>query len=317
MDGATKLQNEAGFSATLLDRGAGIQAIGVPTSRGVVQAVLGYRDSADYRSDRYYLGVTVGRYANRIRAGALTLPDGVYPLPVDPRTGHCLHGGPRGFHSRIWRREPTTSETMVSYRLRSPDRDQGFPGELAVAVTYTLLPGAALAVDYLATTTQTTAVSLTNHAYFNLHGDGSTVDGHRLSIRASRFTPTDRDKIPTGEVVDTRGTPMDFRADRLLGANDVYDVNFALDDGASSLRPVATLSSPKTGLCLIVHTTQPALQLYTGDGLGEPFAPRAGLCLETQQFPDAPNCPAFPSAVLTPDQVYTHRTVFEFHELPV
>ncbi|MEL7536550.1 MAG: aldose epimerase family protein [Pseudomonadota bacterium] len=316
MGGATTLQNAAGFSVTLLERGAGIQAIGVPSRRGIVQTVLGYPDPDDYLNDRYYLGSTVGRYANRIRGGHLALPDGAHQLPVDAVTGHCLHGGPSGFHCQHWQREPSANDATVSYRLKSPDGDQGFPGELAVTVTYALLAGTALAIDYVAATTQTTAINLTNHAYFNLHGDGSAIDGHCLSIRASRYTPVDADKIPTGELHDTHRTAMDFSTERALSSDDVYDTNFALDPGAKALRPAATLRSPKSGLQLIVHTTQPALQLYTGDGLGEPFGPRAGLCLETQHFPDAPNCPAFPSALLTPEQTYAHRTIMEFRESP-
>ncbi|CAL8969572.1 Aldose 1-epimerase [Propionicimonas sp. T2.31MG-18] len=285
--------------------------------------VLGSRHIPDYLGRNLYLGMTIGRYANRIARARFTL-DGVENC-LDANEGRTqLHGGTGGFHARTWEISEQTLST-VEFSLVSPDGDQGFPGELLVSVRYELLPGGAQ-VTYRATTDEATVVNLTNHAYFNLKGEGcGSTDDHELVVHASGYTPAGSDLIPTGEVRDVTGSAADFRGGQLLGPsraaavaegialNEGWDHNFVVD--GDGFREHCRLTGPD-GTVLRILSDQPAIQVYCGDHFdgsqigtsGRPYARRAGIALETQHFPDSPNQPAFPTTVLRPDEEYTSTT---------
>lgn len=317
---AITLKSPAGMEVTLLDYGATIQAIRVPTEAGVIDAVLGYADFDDYLRDEFYLGATVGRFANRIAAARFAIDDNVYSLdPNEGPAGTCLHGGKDGFHQRFWQMRSLENDAAVEYSYVSPDGEGGFPGKLEVTVKYQIVTDYSLLIDYTATTDSETMVNLVNHAYFNLDKQQQSIDSHSIRIEADQFTPVDSDKIPNGEIRAVEDTRFDLRHPTALhtaSAEDAqhrqYDHNFVLRNSSKLPQRVATLASPQSGLTMHLHTTQVALQLYTGEYLTEPFRPRAGLCLEAQGFPDAPNQPAFPSARLAPGDVYQQRTIYEF-----
>lgn len=306
------------MEVTLLNLGATIQAIRVPTGSGAVDAVLGYADIDDYVRDDFYMGATVGRFANRIGAARFSIDDNVFS--VDPNeAGNCLHGGRDGFHQCFWQMRSLENEVAVQCSYVSPDGDGGFPGRLEVTVKYQLVTDYSLAIDYKATTDSDTVVNLANHAYFNLDRQQQSIDSHDIRIEADQFTPVDANKIPSGEIREVEGTRFDLRRRTAMrtsssedGQGRQFDHNFVLRNGDGMLRRVATISSPQSGLTMHLHTTQAGLQLYTGDYLTDPFRPRAGLCLEAQGFPDAPNQQAFPSARLAPGNVYQQRTIYEF-----
>jgi len=315
---AITLRSPAGMEVTLLNFGATIQAIRVPTESGVVDAVLGYTNLDDYLHDDFYMGATVGRFANRIGAARFSIDDNTFS--VDPNeNGNCLHGGRDGLHQCIWQMRSLEDEAAVQYSYVSPDGESGFPGKLEVTVKYQIVNDYSLVIDYEATTDSDTVVNLTNHAYFNLDKQQQSIDSHDIQIEADQFTPVDGDLIPSGEIREVEATRFDLRrrtAMRTSGSEDgqgrQYDHNFVLKNGDGMLHRVATLSSPQSGLTMHLHTTQAALQFYTGDYLTDPFRPRAGLCLEAQGFPDAPNQPAFPSTRLAPGDVYQQRIIYEF-----
>ena len=309
----------------VLSTGAAVRGLVVTGPDGSeTDVVLGHRDVEAYAAVGGYFGVVVGRVANRIDGGRFSLDDVEYVVPTNDR-GHALHGGPDGYDLREWDVESTGPEA-VTLSLTSPDGDQGFPGELRVSVTYTLSPGE-VAINYVATTTRVTVVNLTNHAYFNLDGEGrGTIDDHLLQVHADATTPVRPDMIPTGEVAPVDGTPFDLRRPRRLsdvlaepseqlGHAGGLDHNFVLS--GSGLRPAARLTG-RSGLGLEVLTDRPGLQVYSGayfDGSvvgpsGVRYTERAGIALETQGFPDAPNHPHFPSVVLRPGETFSSRTVW-------
>ncbi|MFD7387263.1 aldose epimerase family protein [Streptomyces sp. NPDC059852] len=301
----------AGVRARVLSYGGIVQSLEVPDRDGrTADVVLGFADLDGYVTHPGpYLGALIGRYANRIAGGRFPLDGVTYAL--DPNTPpNSLHGGARGFDKRVW------DVTPVEHGLRltrvSPHGEEGFPGRLEVTATYTLEADGALRFVYEAVTDAPTVVNLTNHSYFNLAGaDSGDAGGHELRLDASRFTPVDADLIPTGALEDVTGTRFDFRRTRKVGSG--YDHNFVLDKGVTEdAREVAELYDPSTGRVLTVATTEPGLQLYTADQLGEPFSPGDGIALETQHFPDSPNRPEFPSTVLRPGQVYRSETVYAF-----
>lgn len=312
------LRSPAGMEVTLLNFGATIQAIRVPTESSVVDAVLGYSNCEDYLRDKFYMGATVGRFANRIGAARFPIDGNVFS--VDPNEGeNCLHGGRDGFHQCFWQMRSLDNEAAVQFVYTSPDGESGFPGNLEVSVNYQIVADYSLVIDYTATTDSGTVVNLTNHAYFNLDKEQQSIDSHDIQIQADQFTPVDDDKIPSGEIREVEATRFDLRrptALRTRNSEDAecrqYDHNFVLKNGEEILHRAATLSSPQSGLTMHLHTTQAALQLYTGEYLSDPFRPRAGLCLEAQGFPDAPNQPSFPSTRLAPGEVYQQRIIYEF-----
>ncbi|CAM5617179.1 aldose epimerase family protein [Streptomyces chartreusis] len=301
----------AGVRVRVLSYGGIVQSLEVPDRDGHrADVVLGFAGLGDYLTHPGpYLGALIGRYANRIAGGRFPLDDLTYAL--EPNTPpNSLHGGERGFDKRVW------GVTPVEHGLRlervSPYGEEGFPGRLEVTVTYTLDADGALRIAYEAVTDAPTVVNLTNHSYFNLAGAGSgSAGGQELRLAASRFTPVDADLIPTGALDDVTDTRFDFRQARKVGAG--YDHNFVLDKGVTATaQEVAELYDPSSGRVLTVATTEPGLQLYTGDHLPEPFAPGDGIALETQHFPDSPNRPEFPSTVLRPGEVFRSETVYGF-----
>jgi aldose 1-epimerase len=246
-------------------------------------------------------GKTIGRYANRIARGAFTLDGATFALLTNEGR-NTLHGGPDGFSKRTWE-VAAQSAASVTFALRSPDGDQGFPGALECSVRYTWSNENALCIDYAATTDTPTVVNFTNHVYFNLTGEaGRSIAQHRLQLAASRYTPVDAESIPTGEVVAVDAL-RDFRTERDVGTA-AFDCNFALDGYDGTLRYAATLTDPESGRTLVVETTEPGVQLYTG----KPGA----IALETQHFADAPNHPNFPSTVLRPGAAFASTTIYRF-----
>ncbi|MBH5135462.1 galactose mutarotase [Streptomyces sp. NA03103] len=299
----------AGVRVRVLSYGGIVQSAEVPDRDGnTADVVLGFADLDGYlRHPEPYLGALVGRYANRIAGGRFPLDGRTYA--VVPNEGpNTLHGGERGFDKRVWDVEAVTGGVRLS-RV-SPHGEEGFPGRLEMSATYTLDGSGALRIGYEAVTDAPTVLNPTNHSYFNLSGSGHA-GGHELRLAASRITPVDAGLIPTGGLDDVTDTRFDFRRARKIGSG--YDHNFVLDKGVTdAAEEVAELYDPASGRVLTVATTEPGLQLYTADHLGEPFAPGDGVALETQHFPDSPNRPGFPSTVLRPGEVFRSETVYRF-----
>lgn len=311
------LESTSGMRVNILNLGATIQSIQVPTNDGLVNTVLGFENYEDYRSDTSFLGATVGRFANRIQDARFEMDGQTYLLDADELTGgHCLHSGASGFHRQFFTLDRGSERNSIECLYDSPDGEGGFPGNLKVSVNYQIVNGNMLVLDYRATTDRDTVVSLANHVYFNLDQQLRTIDNHYVSIDADRYTPIDAAGIPSGELRDVAASDFDLRQSRRLCAGSKvlqFDHNFVLSESAGVMRKAAALYSPNSGLCVRIHTTQPGLQLYTGHHLADPFQPRQGLCLETQSFPDAPNQAVFPSARLAVGETYHETTVFEFH----
>lgn len=321
---ATVLLEDEGFRIELLAQGATMRRLEVRLADGSWRnVVLGARAAADYRGANRYLGSTLGRVANRLTGARFAL-DGVDHEVDANEPPNTLHGGAGGFDVQAWQLAGRGPD-WVEFSLVSPDGDQGFPGEVRVSARYELVHGGA-GVTYRATTDAPTVVNLTTHPYVNLNGEGSgNTDGHVLTVHASRFTPTDADGLPTGEIRDVAGTAVDFRAGQVLAdalrgvqagglaRNDGLDHNFVVD--GSGLREHCRLTGAD-GVALTILSDQPALQVYTGehfDGTqvgtsGRAYVRRAGLALEAQGFPDAPNHAGFPSVVLRPGEEYVHAT---------
>jgi aldose 1-epimerase len=318
----------------LISFGAGIISLRVPDRAGHFEnVVLNFPDLTGYVRNHgseapNFFGSTIGRYANRIANARFILGGKEYRLAKN-NGQHSLHGGPGGFYNVVWKAEPAANR--VGFLYVSKDGEEGFPGNLKTSVRYSL-SGSQLKIDYLATTDALTVVNLTNHAYFNLAGAGNgSILAHQLKLFASRFTPTDAGAIPTGELRSVAGTPMDFRRAMAIGARiDVeeeqlhfglgYDHNFVLDGGADALKPAGELYEPSSGRLLEISTTEPAIQFYSGNFLdgsivgksGTRYEKHAGLCLETQHYPDSPNHPEFPSTVLRPGQTFRSTTILKF-----
>ncbi|MEX2044577.1 MAG: aldose epimerase family protein [Opitutus sp.] len=330
------LQNPGGLRAEISDYGGTLVRLLVPDRHGRLRdVVLGFDSLAGYLAHSPYFGCIIGRFGNRIAAGRFTLGGQTYQLATNNAPGGTpchLHGGLQGFDKKIWSAEPFSSPGGQALRLslRSPDGEEGYPGNLDVTVTYTLGADNALRLDYTATTDRPTPLNLTNHTYFNLAGEGAgDVLGHVLTLNASHYTPVNAGLIPTGEMAPVAGTPFDFRTphtigDRIEQANEQlrlgsgYDHNFVLDSHKNSPTPAATAIEPQSGRILEVLTTEPGVQFYTGNFLagkfpgknGHSYPRRGGFCLETQHFPDSPNQPHFPSAILQPEQTFRSTTVF-------
>jgi aldose 1-epimerase len=308
----------------VLTYGAVLQSVRVPDAAGdVADVALGYDDLAGYLGDTTYVGAVVGRFGNRIADGRFTLDGTEHVLPQNHGTS-CLHGGPEGFHTKLWSAREVPGGVELS--LTSPDGDSGFPGTLATTVTY-VLDDDGLTLTYDAVTDRPTVVNLTNHAYWNLAG-GGTVEDHVLELPASRFVAVDERLIPTG-LAPVEGTPMDFRSPRRIGDRlrdgseqlrhaQGYDHAW-LPDG-EGMRTAARVTDPSSGRVLEVHTDQPSVQFYSGNFLdgsvfgrgGRAYRQGDGLCLETQHLPDSPNRPEFPSTVLRPGERYATTTRFSF-----
>jgi aldose 1-epimerase len=306
-----RLANAAGLILCTTPFGGAITSLLLPDREGqIADVVLSYAGLGDYADDRFFLGTLIGRFANRIARGRFSLDGRTFRLPINNGENH-LHGGPAGFHKQLWDAEPFTEGGTAGLVLRrvSPDGEAGYPGTLKAEITYRWESPATLEVSYRATTDAPTPVSLTQHSYLNLAGEGDVL-GHVLEIEADQFTPIDEGLIPTGGSAAVAGTPFDFRVARPIGRG--YDLNFPLRAAEAGLRRAARVADPRSGRTLTVFTTEPALQLYTGNHLEKPFPRHGGLCLEPQRFPDAPNHPEFPSAILRPGQEYRSRTRMVF-----
>ncbi|SCM77060.1 Aldose 1-epimerase [uncultured Pleomorphomonas sp.] len=302
-----------GLKAVFSPAGAQLVALYIPTrSGGPVQTVIGSSGRLDAPDGDGWAGTICGRYANRIAGAGFTLDGVAYKLPANDGTKQ-LHGGASGFGHLAWQGEKAGGE--VVFRLDSPDGDMGYPGALAVTAAYGF-DGHTLFLEMTATTTKPTVVNLTHHVYWNLLGKGDIL-GHLLQIPASRYTPVDADKIPLGPLAEVAGTRFDFRDKRPIAGP--YDHNFVLDAGRGALHLGARAVEPVTGRTLEVWTTEPGIQLYTGEhftpAIKAPFSEQiknAGFALEPQTFPNAPNEPGYPSAVLRPGETYRHRIEWRF-----
>lgn len=330
------LKSGHGIEVSVMTYGAIITAIRTPDkSSHVADVALGFDSLAGYLASPPYFGAIVGRYANRIAGGRFKL-DGVEYHLARNNGPNSLHGGQRGFDKVLWTPEPFENDSAVGVKMRyeSPDGEEGYPGAVSVLVTYTLTAAGELIVDYDASTTKATPINLSQHTYWNLHGEGSEggITDHVLTINASAFTPVDSTLIPTGRIAPVAGTPFDFREQTAIGARiDTpdeqlrfgrgYDHNWVIDGGGQGkLVRAARLEDPVSGRVLEVRTTEPGIQFYSGNFLdgtikgkaGHFYVHRSGLCLETQHFPDSPNHQNFPSTILRPGERYQSRSVFAF-----
>ena len=325
------ITNAAGASATVITYGGRLISLKMPDRTGRMdEVILGFDALSSYEKDSSGQGALIGRYGNRIARAQFTLNGTVYHLAQNDGRNH-LHGGNAGYAARVWDAE-ITGESSVTLRLCSPDGEENYPGTLLIAVCYTLTDDNALEIHYTAQTDRDTVINLTNHSYFNLssceHGD---VLAHILQVESDAITEANSDLTPTGKLLSTTGTAFDFTSPKTIG-QDIgcgdrqlilaggYDHNFVLR--GEGLRRVATLFSPDTGRCMDVVTDQCGIQVYSANFLncaelpfrgGRPQEPRAAICLETQHYPDSPNHPEFPSAVLRPDQPYDTATIFRFY----
>jgi aldose 1-epimerase len=313
------LRNKHGVEVSITNYGGAITSILAPDRNGVfADVVLGYDTLDEYMKNPRYLGALIGRFANRIDRGKFSLNGVEYQLAQNNGKNH-LHGGNKGFDKRVWKASETTDGVHLEHF--SPDGEENYPGNLNVAVDYSLNDENELRIDYHATTDKDTIINLTNHSYFNLRGQlHGTILDHELMLRAGSFTPVSEDMIPTGEIRSVDGTRMDFRIGRVIGDGG-YDHNFVLDEWDHGLiRSVARLREPKSGRVMEVRTTQPGIQFYSGNFLdgsligkgGLRYVKYAALCLETQHFPDSPNQPNYPSTVLRADRIYNEITVYKF-----
>ncbi len=331
-----RLVNGRGNSVSFIALGGVITAIEMPDRRGSRgNIVLAFGDLEAYETQRVYLGCIVGRYANRIAGARFSLDGLEYRLTATNGTS-CVHGGRRGFDKAEWSVSQVTVQS-ATLAYRSPDNDEGFPGNLDVTVRYTLTDADELEIDYEAVTDAPTIVNLTNHSYFNLAGEGSgDILGHQLEVRARTYTPADSNLIPFGALAPVEGTPFDFRQPTAIGARIQtphpqmiasmgYDVNYVIDrENQEGLALAARLSEAHSGRIMEELTTQPGLQLYTGNlldgtivGVGKRlYRQTDGVCLETHHYPDSPNKPSFPSTVLRPGNVYRSATVYRFAVAP-
>ena len=326
------LINRRGMKARITNYGGIVVSLTAPDRKGkMADVVLGYNNLADYVKATPYFGAIAGRYANRIAGGKFTLDGTTYTLATNNGPNH-LHGGKVGFDKKLW--DAKTRLTMrgpeLDLRYLSINTEEGYPGNLWTHIIYTLTNDNELRLDYSAMTDKPTVLNLTHHSYFNLRGEGNgDILGHHLMLNADRFTPIDSTSIPTGKLQSVRGTPFDFRAYHAIGqrinADNLqlkngkgYDHNFVLN--GKGFRTAARVYEPTTGRTMTVSTTEPGVQLYSGNFLdatnigksGVPYKFRTGFCLETQHFPDSPNHPKFPTTTLRPGKVYRQTTIYRF-----
>ncbi len=327
------LSNDSGMSVDILEFGGVIRTLSVPDRDGnVANVVLGFETLTEYVKSRAFFGCITGRYANRIANARFTLDGTTYQLATnnDP---NALHGGHRGFDRFVWRAEGIRDDAGAGVRLHrvSPDGEEGYPGELAVSVTYRLTATNDLIINYVAETTDPTIVNLTNHTYYNLAGEGTgDIYNHELTLNASRFLPTDATSIPLGTLAPVAGTPFDFTSAQPIGTRIRsrheqlqfglgYDHSYVIDRSTSddsTLMLAAILRDPVSGRTLHLSTTEPGVQVYTGNQLtgaivgtsGRAYRQGDGIALETQHFPDSPNRPEYPSTVLRPGETFRSTT---------
>lgn len=330
------LESGAGLTAKVMTRGATLVELHAPDKDGeIADVILGFDDVSGYESDaNSYFGCTTGRVCNRIAKGKFTLEGKEYSLAINNDPNH-LHGGiEKSLDKVVWKARPFSNDRGqgVSFLYTSSDGEEGYPGNLTVKVTYLVMKGKnTLSIRYTATTDKATPVNLTNHAYFNLGGQGSeTILNHRLRLNADKYTPTDDTLIPTGELASVEGTPLDFRKQKKIGAQiselvDTsamgYDHNYAINAPADGkkMRQAGALIEPKSGRVLRIQTTEPGIQFYSGNFLsgvtgkdGKTYAHQSACCLETQHYPDSINHPEFPNTVLKPGEEFVSQTLYQF-----
>jgi aldose 1-epimerase len=332
---AYALSNAQGLEARISTYGGTLLSLLVPDQQGqMADVVLGFDDPLAYLGDHPKFGTLVGRYANRIAQGRFTLDGQTYQLACTDGPHH-LHGGVEGFDRKLWSAETVSLPEGQSLRLSylSPDGEEGYPGNLQVAATFTLTESNVLQIAYEATTDQPTVLNLTHHGYFNLRGKGD-VRTHELQLMATHYHPVDQTGLPTGEIAPVKGTAFDFRESKALkvglDSDDPqvrlrkgFDHNFVLPRKDEPLaQAIAMVCDPRSGRTMEVYTTQPGVQLYTANFLtdtpgkgGQVYQPYAALCLETQHYPDAPNQPEAPSPVLRPGETYQHAVAYRFSTL--
>jgi aldose 1-epimerase len=331
------LTNANGMEVKVTNYGGIITSVVVPDRDGNMENVtLGFTTLDEYVEGHPYFGTITGRYANRIARGTFDIDDENFYLALNngPNT---LHGGEKGFDKVVWAAEEVSGQGEVGVKLSrvSPDMEEGYPGNLDVEVTYTLTDNDEIRIDYHATTDEPTHVNLTNHAYWNLAGEGSgTAEDHELTLMASNYTPVDASLIPTGEIAPVAGTPLDFTSPHAIGERvrddfeqlvlgSGYDHNFVLDRSSpddTTLIVAARVVEPESGRVLEISTTEPGIQFYSGNFLnatdigasGKMYRQGDGFALETQHYPDSPNQPDFPSTLLEPDEEFNSTTIYAF-----
>lgn len=332
------LKNSQGMTVKVTNYGATVTSIMVPDRNGkLADVALGYNRVEDYMNavDKPYFGAIVGRYGNRIAKGKFSIGNETYKLAVNNGENH-LHGGVIGFDKVVWTMQAAQVKNAEAVKLTylAKDKEEGYPGNLQITVTYTLTNANELKVDYLATTDKATPVNLTQHTYFNLKGEGEgDILDHEMMINAEAYTPTDAGAIPTGEIAPVKGTPFDFTSPKPIG-RDInqnheqikfgmgFDHNFVIKRAAGdkSMQLAARVVEPKSGRTMEVLTTEPGIQFYCGNFLdgrlkgkaGKAYVQRGGFCLETQHYPDSPNQPKFPSTILEPGKKYETSTIYKF-----
>lgn len=327
------LKNNAGMSVSIMTYGAAIVNWTAPDKNGKYEDItLGCDSLSGYLKGVPYFGSVVGRYGNRIAKGKFSIDGKTYTLATNNGANH-LHGGVKGYDKVNWNATPIQQEEpALKLTYTSKDGEEGYPGNLAIEVVYTLQKDNSLRIAYSATTDKTTVVNLTNHAYFNLAGDGKSILDHEVTLNADKFLPVDKGLIPTGELKPVTGTPFDFTKSFKIGAriNDTlnaqiklgggYDHAWILNKGNDALTLAATVVEPTSGRVMEVFTTEPAIQFYTGNFLdgtingkkGVKYAKRSGLCLETEHYPDSPNQSKFPTTLLKPNEKYQTTTIYKF-----
>lgn len=327
------LSNEQGMEVCITNFGGRIVSIIMADKNGEEQDLcLGFDNVSAYlpENNQTDFGASIGRYANRIALGRFVLDGDTIQLPIN-NNGHCLHGGPTGWQYQVYDVVEKTANS-VKLVMESPDGDNNFPGNLKAIVTYTLTADNKIDITYEATSDKPTVINMTNHTYFNLHGDPTqNIEEVLLTIDSDQFTPADETLMTSGEILPVEGTPMDFRTTKPIGQDiksdyeqivngNGYDHNWVLNTRGDITKPCAVAESPKTGIMLSVYTDEPGIQIYTGNFLdgsvmgkkGIAYPKRAAVCLETQHYPDSPNKPEWPSTILRPGETYHSHTIFAF-----
>lgn len=332
--GLYTMRNDSGMEVCITNFGGRIVSIWVPGRNDKFSdVVLGFDSIEAYfpENNQTDFGASIGRYANRINQGRMVINGETIQLPQN-NFGHCLHGGPSGWQYKVYD-VVEANDSIVRLRIVSPDGDNNFPGEVSAQVCYSLTADNRLEISYEATTSAPTVINMTNHSYFNLSGNpsGNVLD-QLLTVYADSITPVDSTFMTTGEIVVVEGTPMDFRVSKALGKDiemfdfeqikfaNGYDHNYVLNARGDISKPAAVLSDPSTGIVMTVYTTEPGLQVYSGNFLdgtvtgksGIKYEKQAGICLETQHYPDSPNKPWWPSVMLLPGEKYTSKTIYSF-----
>ena len=322
------MTNAAGMQVSILNYGGTVTKILTKDKDGKFgDVLLGYDSLPGYvQRGNPYFGCLVGRYGNRIAKGKFTLDGTTYTLAKN-NNGQSLHGGIKGYDKVMWKAEKQPGDSSIKLTYISKDGEEGYPGNLTVAVVYTLTADNGLKIDYTAATDKATPVNLTNHCYFNLSaGKDSDILAHQLMLKADKYTEVDSVLIPTGKLPDVKGTPMDFTTAKAIGKDIAavkggYDHNWVLTRTGKNMELVTTLYHPASGRYMEVYTTEPGIQFYSGNFLdgtlkhtknGQKYVQHAGLCLETQHFPDGPNQPSFPNTILKPGETYRHTSLYKF-----